>query len=130
MDDNNLLMIILAFVIGYCLQGMMQNMCGRLVEGSFFDDIGSDFKNVLLLENAIKEFTISRVKNEVQKDGQIDGPFILPLLSTAAEGANMRAGAGGNLGGGTTCPSKEWIECYGGTCCLGSGACTKEKCTN
>jgi len=35
MDDNNLLMIILAFVIGYCLQGMMKNMCGgRLIEGS------------------------------------------------------------------------------------------------
>jgi len=35
MDDNNLLMIILAFVFGYCLQGMMKNMCGgRLVEGA------------------------------------------------------------------------------------------------
>ena len=34
MDNNNLLMIILAFVFGYCLQGMMKNMCGgRLVEG-------------------------------------------------------------------------------------------------
>jgi len=35
MDDNNFLMIILAFIVGYCLQGMMKNMCGgRLVEGS------------------------------------------------------------------------------------------------
>jgi len=34
MDDNNLLMIILAFVFGFMLQGMMKNMCGgRLVEG-------------------------------------------------------------------------------------------------
>ena len=34
MDDNNLLMIILAFVVGFMLQGMMKNMCGgRLVEG-------------------------------------------------------------------------------------------------
>jgi len=34
MDDNNLLMIILAFIVGYCLQGMMGNMCGgRLVVG-------------------------------------------------------------------------------------------------
>jgi len=34
MDNNNLLMIILAFVVGYCLQGMMKNMCGdRLFEG-------------------------------------------------------------------------------------------------
>jgi hypothetical protein len=39
MDDNNLLMIVLAFVFGYCLQGMMKNMCGRtLIEGAC--DIG------------------------------------------------------------------------------------------
>jgi hypothetical protein len=41
MDNNTLLMIILAFVVGYCLQSMLENMCGnRLVEGnvgSFFD---------------------------------------------------------------------------------------------
>jgi len=36
MDDNNLLMIVLAFVVGFMLQGMMKNMCGRrsLVEGA------------------------------------------------------------------------------------------------
>ena len=35
MDDDNLLMIILAFVIGFMLQGMMKNMCGSyLVEGT------------------------------------------------------------------------------------------------
>jgi len=35
MDNDNLLMIILAFAVGYCLQGMMKNMCGgRLFEGS------------------------------------------------------------------------------------------------
>ena len=35
MDDNDLLMIILAFVSGFMLQGMMKNMCGgRLVEGA------------------------------------------------------------------------------------------------
>jgi len=34
MDDNNLLMIVLAFVVGFMLQGMMKNMCGgRLLEG-------------------------------------------------------------------------------------------------
>jgi hypothetical protein len=34
MDNNNLLMIVLAFVVGYCLQSMMKNMCGgRLFEG-------------------------------------------------------------------------------------------------
>ena len=34
MDNNSLLMIILAFVVGYCLPSMMKNMCGgRLVEG-------------------------------------------------------------------------------------------------
>jgi hypothetical protein len=34
MKDNDLLMIILAFVFGFMLQGMMKNMCGgRLVEG-------------------------------------------------------------------------------------------------
>lgn len=35
MNDNNLLMIILAFVFGYCLQSMMKDMCGRtLIEGA------------------------------------------------------------------------------------------------
>ena len=35
MDNNNLLMIILAFVFGYCLQGMMKNMCGgQIIEYS------------------------------------------------------------------------------------------------
>ena len=34
MDNNSLLMIMLAFVVGYCLPSMMKNMCGgRLVEG-------------------------------------------------------------------------------------------------
>ena len=34
MDDNNLLMIVLAFVVGFMLPGMMNNMCGvRLIEG-------------------------------------------------------------------------------------------------
>jgi hypothetical protein len=33
MKDNDLLMIILAFVSGFMLQGMMKNMCGGLVEG-------------------------------------------------------------------------------------------------
>jgi hypothetical protein len=36
MDDNGLLVIILAFVVGYMASGMMKQMCGgqRLVEGS------------------------------------------------------------------------------------------------
>jgi hypothetical protein len=35
MDNNNLLMIVLAFVVGYCLPSMMNNMCGgRLLEGT------------------------------------------------------------------------------------------------
>jgi len=34
MENNNLLMIILAFVVGFMLPGMMNNMCGvRLIEG-------------------------------------------------------------------------------------------------
>ena len=40
MKDNDLLMIILAFVSGFMLHGMMKNMCGgRLVEG---DTAGCD----------------------------------------------------------------------------------------
>jgi len=39
MDNNNLLMIILAFVFGYCLQGMMKNMCGgQIIEYSKLED--------------------------------------------------------------------------------------------
>lgn len=35
MDNNELLMIVLAFVVGYMCSGMMKQMCGgRLVEGS------------------------------------------------------------------------------------------------
>lgn len=35
MENNNLLMIVLAFVLGYMVSGMMKQMCGpRLVEGS------------------------------------------------------------------------------------------------
>ena len=35
MEDNSLLMIVLAFVLGYMASGMMKQMCGgRLVEGS------------------------------------------------------------------------------------------------
>jgi len=35
MKDNDLLMVVIAFVIGFMLQGMMKNMCGqrRLMEG-------------------------------------------------------------------------------------------------
>ena len=43
MDNNNLLMVILAFAVGYCLQGMMKNMCGgRLFEGSSKPPVASD----------------------------------------------------------------------------------------
>ena len=39
MDDSELLMIVLAFVVGYMASGMMKQMCGgRLVEGSIFFD--------------------------------------------------------------------------------------------
>ena len=35
MDNNELLMIVLAFVVGYMASGMMKQMCGgRLVEGN------------------------------------------------------------------------------------------------
>ena len=35
MDNNELLMIVLAFVVGYMVSGMMKQMCGgRLVEGN------------------------------------------------------------------------------------------------
>tara|TARA_B100002019_G_C21128906_1_gene527223 strand:+ start:248 stop:466 length:219 start_codon:yes stop_codon:yes gene_type:complete len=34
MEDNSLLMIILAFILGYMFSGMMKQMCGQqLVEG-------------------------------------------------------------------------------------------------
>jgi len=43
MGDNNLLMIVLAFIFGYMLQGMMKNMCGgRLIEGSFWGNVRKD----------------------------------------------------------------------------------------
>ena len=57
--------------------------------------------------------------------------ILLPLLSFATESADMRAGAGGNLGGGNNC-STEFVECPAvssiGKCCLGTGACTYKRC--
>ena len=45
MDNNELLMIVLAFVVGYMCSGMMKQMCGgRLVEG-FLDPGSSCTKN-------------------------------------------------------------------------------------
>ena len=40
MDNNELLMIVLAFVVGYMCSGMMRQMCGRrLVEGGLVDEL-------------------------------------------------------------------------------------------
>ena len=45
MDKNELLMIILAFILGCMCSGMMKQMCGqRLVEGSFLYNIFSIYK--------------------------------------------------------------------------------------
>ena len=39
MDNNELLMIVLAFVVGYMASGMLKNMCGGgLVEGTWIPD--------------------------------------------------------------------------------------------
>jgi len=49
MDNNELLMIVLAFVVGYMCSGMMRQMCGRrLVEGTFksgWNSFWTNFKN-------------------------------------------------------------------------------------
>ena len=43
MEDNSLLMIILAFVLGCMCSQMMKSMCGgRLVEGLKFNALGDD----------------------------------------------------------------------------------------
>jgi len=57
--------------------------------------------------------------------------ILLPLLSFATESADMRAGAGGNLGGGNKCYT-QFVDCPGiiGKCCLGTGVCTHQKCNN
>ena len=53
MDDNNLLMIILAFVVGFMLQGMMKNMCGgRFVEGL---TVGDEFPMLYAYYNAMNQ---------------------------------------------------------------------------
>jgi hypothetical protein len=45
MMDNVLLMIVLAFISGFMLQGIMKNMCGRLVEGDIIVGDGSKDSN-------------------------------------------------------------------------------------
>jgi hypothetical protein len=49
MDDNSLLMIVLAFVVGYMCSGMVKKMCGRqrLVEGSMWGDYANWYNNKL-----------------------------------------------------------------------------------
>ena len=43
MDDNSLLVIILAFIVGCMCSGMMKQMCdSRLVEGSSDDDLSEE----------------------------------------------------------------------------------------
>ena len=43
MDNNELLMIVLAFVLGYMASGMIRQMCGgRLVEGEVHPGLRSD----------------------------------------------------------------------------------------
>ena len=48
MKDNDLLMVVIAFVIGFMLQGMMKNMCGqrRLKEGNMFGDIWGNHRSM------------------------------------------------------------------------------------
>ena len=47
MEDNSLLMIVLAFVLGYMCSGMMKQMCGgRLVEGGLGDFIEGGLDDV------------------------------------------------------------------------------------
>ena len=42
MDNNDLLTLLIAFVLGYFAHQMMRNMCGgRLVEGDVIDSIGN-----------------------------------------------------------------------------------------
>jgi len=48
MKDQELMMIVVAFVIGFMLQGMMKNMCGeRLIEGGVWSDIKDAGSGVL-----------------------------------------------------------------------------------
>ena len=55
MDNNELLMIVLAFVVGYMASNMMKSMCsGRLVEGmnqsncinTCYEDMSSNMKTI------------------------------------------------------------------------------------
>ena len=45
MDNNELMMIVLAFVVGYMCSGMMKSMCGgRLIEGDSNNSNGTSFQ--------------------------------------------------------------------------------------
>jgi len=48
MKDNDLLMVVIAFVIGFMLQGMMKNMCGQrmLMEGKSRNQYSDDRQRV------------------------------------------------------------------------------------
>ena len=51
MKDNDLLMVVIAFVFGFMLQGMMKNMCGgRLVEGAWMGKAAQYVENATSTE--------------------------------------------------------------------------------
>ena len=68
MDNNRLLMIVLAFVVGYMASGMMKQMCGgRLVEGRGILDLIEEETMVSLeqLEQRGKQYIYDEVEDTV-----------------------------------------------------------------
>ena len=66
MDDNSLLVIILAFMLGCMCSGMMKQMCGqRLVEGDFGDFVDKTVDGIKYLPDIpiglYKSFNVSDI---------------------------------------------------------------------
>jgi hypothetical protein len=111
MDDNNLLMIILAFVVGYMLQGMMKNMCGgRLVEGScginkvFGWVPGVDTSNDCIVNEA-KEAAKLNLDIKMMKEFQKCN--VIPDFCSTSYGGNLM-----KQGWGNPCNSEECAAVY------------------
>ena len=57
MKDNNLLMIVLAFLVGYMASGMMKNMCGGLLfEGAEVTGVVVDDTDIVTKSQSTEVF--------------------------------------------------------------------------
>jgi hypothetical protein len=121
MDNNNLLMIILAFVVGFMLQGMMKNMCGgRLVEGAgdncginkYFGwvpgvDTSTECKAAAALEAVAEAAEAEKKALNIKMMNRFKKCNVIPRFCSSSYGGNLM-----KQGWGNPCNSEECAAVY------------------